>query len=281
MPSVTEIHPQKPEDSHYETSTVNAYCSGLQSNELCHGLTDDEYDIQWSLSTMVPFSHEHFKKELVNCILLIIVADLADKHELEKCYLMAKVGYSQKIPVLVFNISNPDWKNIESCPSFSRQMYLLETTNIFQLEGGDGIPYLSSFEKYKTTTADLLWKLRSVVGVIFQQFIGVDYNDILHVLSKKGLVQTSISCPHSKNEINLAIAEVKDNLASEDLLNAHGAIITLFTRGDITLDEFELITNSFKDFFVNSKDILVVFGVIIEPELFDKKVISITIPALQ
>lgn len=278
MLSLTVPATHESDDYHEHAFVGKAYCAGIKSNEICCELTDEVFGVQWHLSTATPFSQESFEQELINTDLLVIIADTADRYELEQCSLMAKVGHNQGIIVFVYTISTADWKNDKCCPAFEQLSYLMEVTNIFHLDDVGKNPYLLSNQKYKTLTTDLVFKLRAIIEpVSLQAIVGVDYSDVRSSLNKKGLCQTFVGYAQGKNKVHDAFSKVKENLPTEAIIAAQGIIITLFAGLDFEIEELDKIHSEFVLEAIDSSNAMIVVGVVIEPELLDKRVISIVV----
>jgi len=270
--------PDQPNDMYAEDFIVKAYSAGVNSNQICYGLTDEVYGVQWQLSKSVPFSKKGFEEQVTNCDLLVIVADLSDECELENSYLMASIGEVLGILVLIFTTNRLNEDSDDICSSSIKQSQLFKITSAFQIHEERLSPSVFPNKNYKALTINLLWKLKAIVEIVsLQSVIGVDYSDIRCCLNHKGICQSFFGVGQGGDTVSKAITDLNRKLSSELLSNAKGVIITLFTGLDIHIAGIEKIYDDVMIMKVNREDSLVVFGVVVEPELNDAKAISIMV----
>lgn len=255
---------------------AKAFSSGINSNQVCDGLKDEVYGVHWRLPNTLTFSRKDFEEEMVDCDLVVIVADLSDERELEKSYLMARIADALGILVLIFTINKLDIGKDELCSSSIKQAQLFEIASAFQLQKEELPSFVISGSDHKELTINLLWKLRAIVEIVsLQPIIGVDYSDIYYCLNKKGICQSFWGFGQGNEAVSKAIMDVENKLPYEMFSNAKEIIITLFLGLDFHVDEIESLYEGIIAMRCFKEGSLIVFGAVVEPELNDYKGISI------
>jgi cell division GTPase FtsZ len=262
------------QEIHETEFIVKGYSTGANSNKICNNLTNEICGVEWFLSTTEPLSTLVVEKELKTSDLLIVITDINKEGEIENSLLIANTARNLDILVLVFTLSATEFLSEKNDTLTSKQKELSKITNIIRLEDNVHIPYLFTETKFSPLTMNLLWKVSAIVELItIKGLICVDYSDIKWALRNKGWCQTFFGYGEGNNKTSQSLKDVTDQLSKQLLKKVKGIIITLFAGLDIELDEFEQIVNKFKNIVNDEDDTQVIIGVIVDPNLTNKRVL--------
>ncbi|WP_028764023.1 hypothetical protein [Shewanella colwelliana] len=257
-----------------EDGIIKAVCTGQYSKEVCLGITNRVFGVDWWSMEGETSSVSGLTENLKDTDLLLIISDFSDESELNSCFMLNQIAGELGVLVMVFAL-NCNTQHLNS--NCTRVSQLATTANIFIIEAELSIELSNEGNELSSQADNLQWSMKALIELFTKaSFVGVDFADVKCAFNRKGLYQFYWASAYGHNATQVAHAHLSKLLQVESKEHK-SVVVSVFCDLDYSLQDFHYISSEIGSTFSN--DSYFVCAPIVNPQFSEKVVISACISA--
>ncbi|WP_299792338.1 hypothetical protein [uncultured Shewanella sp.] len=238
-----------------ENGIIKAVCTGQYSKEVCLGITNSVFGVDWWSMDGETSSVSGLTENLKEADLLVIICDFSDESELNNCFKLNQIASEFGVWVMVFALNS---KTLLQNSKDIHQSHLFATANILPIETSLAVPYLIEDNLLAPQTANLLWAMRAVIEVFGAGgLIGIDFTDVHYMFGVKGLYRLFRGHGSGNNAAEIARIELVDKIRESSPKNER-ILLSIFCGMKTSIEEIHDIVVGARSLLSDDNGLLVV-----------------------
>lgn len=259
-----------------ENGIIKAFCTGQYSKEVCLGITNSVFGVDWWSMDGETSSVSSLTENLKEADLLVIISDFSDESELNNCFKLNQIASEFGVWVMVFALNS---KTLLQNSKDIHQSHLFATANILPIETSLAVPYLIEDNLLAPQTANLLWAMKAVIEVFGAGgLIGIDFTDVHYMFGVKGLYRFFWGHGSGHNAAEIALIELVEKIRESSPENER-ILVSIFCGMNISIGDFEYISTGVKSFLPEDDGVFVVGDIItLDYDFSEQILVSVCVP---